>query len=539
MGYELGDNRESESKVVESDEMKNLTEMREGKNVLEEEIERMVEEEEEDGLAKDYLEEPAELGAQDGGEGVDNEQEENEELERGNALNEVEEEKDQPSSDIKEPEPLELDGNITLQVPSIDDAFDGMDVIADGLDGDYEEFDAGKASCAREDTRGSTVNILVPKSDRDINNMEVDENHTLDDVDGSSMLDTQQPHDCRSNGISLRKFDGDLAAEPVSSSHQGMDAPVSGSAPEVGMVKKEFIDDTSVEEPQMNVSDRRNVFETETSDGGESGTEEEQSAFMKELENFCKEKSLEFKPPKFYGEPLNLLKTCTTVSWTFRIFYEKALLDYERHRTRAGELDIAVSLSEPVNPDNQAGNNSAPGSGRARRDAATRAMQGWHSHRLLGNGEVSDPIIKDKSSTPLQKQEKQPKIIGPVKRKKPPTVDGSRATPTKVTKTQSDSEVIDIGQPADWVKINVRITKDCYEVYALVPGLLREEVRVQSDPVGRLVITGEPEHPDNPWGVTPFKKVVSLPSRIDQHQTSAVVTLHGQLFVRVPFEQSD
>lgn len=36
----------------------------------------------------------------------------------------------------------------------------------------------------------------------------------------------------------------------------------------------------------------------------------------------------------------------------------------------------------------------APGSGRARRDAAARAMQGWHSQRLLGNGEVGDPIIK-------------------------------------------------------------------------------------------------------------------------------------------------
>jgi len=33
-------------------------------------------------------------------------------------------------------------------------------------------------------------------------------------------------------------------------------------------------------------------------------------------------------------------------------------------------------------------------SGRARRDAAARAMQGWHSQRLLSNGEFSDPIIK-------------------------------------------------------------------------------------------------------------------------------------------------
>lgn len=33
------------------------------------------------------------------------------------------------------------------------------------------------------------------------------------------------------------------------------------------------------------------------------------------------------------------------------------------------------------------------------------------------------------------------------------------------------------------------------------------QVRVQSDPAGRLIISGEPEQLDNPWGVTPFKKV--------------------------------
>lgn len=43
-------------------------------------------------------------------------------------------------------------------------------------------------------------------------------------------------------------------------------------------------------------------------DGNESGTEEEQSAFMKELENFFRERSMEFKAPKFYKEGLNCLK---------------------------------------------------------------------------------------------------------------------------------------------------------------------------------------------------------------------------------------
>ncbi|KAK6931983.1 Alpha crystallin/Hsp20 domain [Dillenia turbinata] len=309
-----------------------------------------------------------------------------------------------------------------------------------------------------------------------------------------------------------------------------------------------------------------------SSDGGDSGTEEEQAAFMKELENFFRETSMDFKPPKFYGEGLNCLKlwravirlggydkvtacklwrqvgesfkppkTCTTVSWTFRIFYEKALLEYERHKTRIGELSIpTTSLSEPLIVENPCGGSQTPGSGRARRDAAARAMQGWHSQRFLGNGEVGDPIIKCKHSLSMQKREKQLKNIGLLKRKKPSTSEHAvKAARSKVVKPQLDRAVVDIGPPADWVKINVRRTKDCFEVYALVPGLLREEVRVQSDPAGRLVITGEPEHPDNPWGITPFKKVVSLPSRIDPHQTSAVVTLHGQLFVRVPFEQSD
>ncbi|TKY58412.1 AT-rich interactive domain-containing protein 3 [Spatholobus suberectus] len=302
-------------------------------------------------------------------------------------------------------------------------------------------------------------------------------------------------------------------------------------------------------------------------DGNESGTEEEQSAFMKELENFFRERSMEFKPPKFYKEGLNCLKlwrsvnrlggydkvtscklwrqvgesfkppkTCTTVSWSFRVFYEKALLDYERHKTKGGELNLPItSHSEPMNIENQ-----GSASGRARRDAAARAMQGWHSQRLLGNGEVSDPIIKDRNSLSTQKREKQLKSINLLKRQKPSDMDNAvKVAHSKPSKPQLDTSVVDIGPPADWVKINVQKTKDCFEVYALVPGLLREEVRVQSDPAGRLVISGEPEHSDNPWGVTPFKKVVSLNSRIDTRQTSAVVTLHGQLFVRVPFEQSE
>ncbi|KAF8729670.1 hypothetical protein HU200_017622 [Digitaria exilis] len=307
-------------------------------------------------------------------------------------------------------------------------------------------------------------------------------------------------------------------------------------------------------------------------DGDDSGTEEEQAAFMVELERFHREHSLEFKPPKFYGKGLNCLKlwrqvahlggheqvticklwrqvgetfrppkTCTTVSWSFRIFYEKALLEYEKYKVRTGQLQIPPpGLPQPSGTEREVVVNQSS-SARVRRDAAARAMQGWHAHRLLANGTYGDSMLKDKDSMPLSSRDKNLEGFGVLKRKKASSPDYAlKSTRTKVNKSQEDSMVIDVGEPADWVKINVRQTKDCFEVYALVPGLLREEqVHVQSDPAGRLVITGDPEQPDNPWGITPFKKVVNLPSRIDPHQTSAVVTLHGQLFVRAPFGHAD
>ena len=39
-----------------------------------------------------------------------------------------------------------------------------------------------------------------------------------------------------------------------------------------------------------------------------AGTLEEQASFMKDLEIFYKQNIMDFKPPKFYGEPLNCLK---------------------------------------------------------------------------------------------------------------------------------------------------------------------------------------------------------------------------------------
>ncbi|XP_051206891.1 AT-rich interactive domain-containing protein 6 [Lolium perenne] len=404
----------------------------------------------------------------------------------------------------------------------------------------------GEEAEMKDDTReNEEPETKVDTQGNETAEMEVDkagngDGHTEAKVDGD-------------NGSSLKE-ESDIGGDNKQDAN-GEDQPMSAPPGEVG---------------DQNLSDKVSnssfMFDY-TSGGDDSGTEEEQAEFIKELERFYTTKLMEFKAPKFYGEGLNCLKlwrqvtglggydqvtscklwrqvgesfkppkTCTTVSWTFRNFYEKALLEYEKHKIETGEFHVAAStLTDRIASDSQVGG-SQLGSGRARRESATRAMQGWHSQRMLGNGEIADPVIKDKAVMPALKKDKNLKSSGSAKRKKTPTLEDER--PIKSEKLQNDSTVVDMGPPADWVKINVRRTKDCYEVYALVPGLLREEVHVQSDPAGRLIVTGEPEQLDNPWGVTPFKKVISLPSRIDPHQTSAVVTLHGQLFVRAPFEQS-
>ena len=72
-----------------------------------------------------------------------------------------------------------------------------------------------------------------------------------------------------------------------------------------------------------------------------------------------------------------MCRTCTTVSWSFRCFYEKvfyvdhlvifesqlmwsicvfgqALLEYEKHKIRNGELQVPISsIQEPMAVDNQ------------------------------------------------------------------------------------------------------------------------------------------------------------------------------------------
>ncbi|XP_037462407.1 AT-rich interactive domain-containing protein 3-like [Triticum dicoccoides] len=144
----------------------------------------------------------------------------------------------------------------------------------------------------------------------------------------------------------------------------------------------------------LKISNHSLMFDNAHSDE-DSGTKEEQDNFMNELERFHKDNSMEFRPPKFYGEGLNYLKLWRKV---------KKLGRYKQ-----------VTLSRK-----------------------------WRQV-----GESFEP----------------PK------------------TCTNVS----------------WSFHNFYKKKYQYQVYALVPGLLREELQVLSDPVGRLIITGEPTQLDNPW----------------------------------------
>ncbi|CAH2036684.1 unnamed protein product [Thlaspi arvense] len=307
------------------------------------------------------------------------------------------------------------------------------------------------------------------------------------------------------------------------------------------------------------------LSDSEALGSDEAGTPEDQKAFLIELETFHRENYLDYKPLKFYGQPLNTLKlwravvklggydvvttsklwrqvgesfhppkTCTTVSYTFRNFYEKALLEYEKYLRKTGELSLPGSaLIVSPSLEKEAVSHQGSGSGRARRDSAARAMQNWHAQRLVGSGDVTVPIVKDKGFTSTPKHKKL-KSIGLQKHNTQTSMDP--VVPQEADK-ESVADVVDDGPLADWVKITVKETNDSFEIFALVPGLLRKEVRIQSDPAGRLVITGEPEQLDNPWGITPFKKVIGLSARIDPLHTSAVMSMHGRLFIRVPFEQ--
>ncbi|KAG5614398.1 hypothetical protein H5410_014222 [Solanum commersonii] len=265
----------------------------------------------------------------------------------------------------------------------------------------------------------------------------------------------------------------------------------------------------------------------ETDDGEDNeGSPEDQAAFIGKLGTFYREKVMEFKLPKFYGHLLNCLKLWRSVirlgryDWVtgFKL-WRQLFLPYERHRTQNGELQFPIApphVSWGI--DNEGSGYQISASGKAVRDSAVCCRLGWQEQHFLGYGEVAEPIVKDRSANNTPKRAKSLKISGSIKHQGQNEVEHPMKAAEIETSKSLDVQVVNVGPPTDWVKINVR---------------------VQSDPAGRLVITCQPNQLDNLWGVTAFKKVVTLPARIDQLRTNVVVTLHGCLHVHVPFVQQN
>ncbi|XP_074563447.1 AT-rich interactive domain-containing protein 6-like [Curcuma longa] len=413
-------------------------------------------------------------------------------------------------------------------------------------------------SCASESFQASVDNYLVEKSDNISYTPLVTQAHrTLFEMQTDLILMSRQIDDNATVPAAPMEIDSDKRSIIDLKTGEMEEAVAPLSQNNIGTVDAGPVEASSTSFSIVPYSD------------GDCGTEEEQAAFLKELEDFYWERKMKFKPPKFYGELVNCLKlwrvvtrlggydqvtacrfwrrvgesfnppkNCTSISWSFRNFYEKTLFEYEKHKIQTGEFKTPmVNLSSFASYDNQVGVNQASGSVGGKRDAAAQAMEVWFPEQLLDTKEAGDPMAMDNNFTPFSMKDKQGKLK---KRKPPPTLElFGRDAMTAPVNTQGVVMVDDVGSPADWVTINVQKKNDFFEIYALIPGLLREEVQVQSEPSGRLIISGKPEHPDNPWGVTPFKKVITLPTRIDPYQTSAVVTLHGQLYVRAPIDFSD
>jgi hypothetical protein len=145
----------------------------------------------------------------------------------------------------------------------------------------------GEEAEMKDDTReNEEPETKVDTQGNETAEMEVDkagngDGHTEAKVDGD-------------NGSSLKE-ESDIGGDNKQDAN-GEDQPMSAPPGEVG---------------DQNLSDKVSnssfMFDY-TSGGDDSGTEEEQAEFIKELERFYTTKLMEFKAPKFYGEGLNCLK---------------------------------------------------------------------------------------------------------------------------------------------------------------------------------------------------------------------------------------
>ncbi|ESW04834.1 hypothetical protein PHAVU_011G128900 [Phaseolus vulgaris] len=77
------------------------------------------------------------------------------------------------------------------------------------------------------------------------------------------------------------------------------------NVPETNIINRSHHELITPKPKEKNIREMKNVLnDIEMTEYDEYGTPLDRETFMKEIENLYREWSLEFKPPKFYGEPL-------------------------------------------------------------------------------------------------------------------------------------------------------------------------------------------------------------------------------------------
>lgn len=127
-----------------------------------------------------------------------------------------------------------------------------------------------------------------------------------EELNGDAAADSVGEAEKLENGDELVTVGGEKEGSPEGGAAEGGDDKGVDGQNQPGENQLVLV---SAEEDPVMAKLSKNSFMFDYSTGGDdSGTEEEQAAFMKELERFYREKMMEFKPPKFYGEGLNCLK---------------------------------------------------------------------------------------------------------------------------------------------------------------------------------------------------------------------------------------
>jgi hypothetical protein len=179
---------------------------------------------------------------------------------------------------------------------------------------------ADSKTCDNEPISSSHNNATTPQPDPSDTNEPIQSSHNEPTAPQPDPSDTNEPIPSSHNEPTAPQPDPSDTNEAIPSSHNEPTAaqPPPGPADTLPEINNVLEDESKAgeehaAEPAYNgIPDPpQNMYFLDPDhyyDGNESGTEEDQAAFMKELENFFRERSMDFKPPKFYGEGLNCLK---------------------------------------------------------------------------------------------------------------------------------------------------------------------------------------------------------------------------------------